>query len=240
MTTVVITQPMLFPWLGFFEQLSMADVFIYLDDVQFSKGSFTNRVQIDQGTTTKWLTIPISSHQSSRIISKLQPASAEFKRRHLDFTRQVFRNAPFREAALEILQSSYRNDDFIEILISSIECSASYLGLTGRKVVLRSSDMAIRGSSWQRVLDLVKAVGGTRYLTGHGAVAYLNHEAFEQAGVDVEYMSYSKTTWPRGSAMPNPYISILDAIAWMGERASGALHPRSLSWRKFVEESKRQ
>ena len=52
MTRVVITQPMLFPWPGFFEQLCLADVYIYLDDVQFSKGSFTNRVQIEDGDRT--------------------------------------------------------------------------------------------------------------------------------------------------------------------------------------------
>ena len=46
MTTVVISQPMLFPWVGMFEQVALADVFVHYDDVQFSKGSFTNRVQL--------------------------------------------------------------------------------------------------------------------------------------------------------------------------------------------------
>ena len=43
---VVISQPMYFPWVGFLSQISMASTIIWLDDVQFSKGSFTNRVQI--------------------------------------------------------------------------------------------------------------------------------------------------------------------------------------------------
>ena len=40
---VVISQPMYFPWVGFLSQISMASTIIWLDDVQFSKGSFTNR-----------------------------------------------------------------------------------------------------------------------------------------------------------------------------------------------------
>ena len=46
MTTVVISQPMYFPWPGFFELIAAADVYVHLDDVQFSKGGFTNRIQL--------------------------------------------------------------------------------------------------------------------------------------------------------------------------------------------------
>ena len=60
MATVVITQPMLFPWPGFFEQLMLADTYIYLDDAQFSKGSFTNRIQLLRGAERCWMTIPLA------------------------------------------------------------------------------------------------------------------------------------------------------------------------------------
>ncbi|NBX37756.1 MAG: hypothetical protein EBR10_11170, partial [Planctomycetes bacterium] len=42
---IVISQSMYFPWVGFLEQMSLADIFVVYDDVQFSKGSFTSRVQ---------------------------------------------------------------------------------------------------------------------------------------------------------------------------------------------------
>ena len=34
------------PWSGLFNQIAMSDLFIHYDDVQFSKGSFVNRVQL--------------------------------------------------------------------------------------------------------------------------------------------------------------------------------------------------
>ena len=58
---VVITQPMFFPWAGLLEQLRMADIIVYYDDVQFSKGSFTNRVQIKTPFGKKWLTVPLKN-----------------------------------------------------------------------------------------------------------------------------------------------------------------------------------
>ena len=45
MTSVVISQPQLLPWPGFFELIASADVYVHLDDAQYAKG-FINRVQI--------------------------------------------------------------------------------------------------------------------------------------------------------------------------------------------------
>ena len=37
MTTLVVLQPGYLPWLGYFDLLKKADVFVHYDDVQFDK-----------------------------------------------------------------------------------------------------------------------------------------------------------------------------------------------------------
>ena len=44
--TVVVLQPGYLPWLGFFDQLRRADVFVYYDDVQYDKHGWRNRNRI--------------------------------------------------------------------------------------------------------------------------------------------------------------------------------------------------
>ena len=63
---VVISQPMFFPWVGFLEQMRLADVYVHYDDVQFSKGSFTNRVQIKTPEGFIWLTAPLRNLRAGR------------------------------------------------------------------------------------------------------------------------------------------------------------------------------
>ena len=53
--------------------------------------------------------------------------------------------------------------------------------------------MSVVGAGSKRVLAIVQSLGGTRYVTAHGAAGYLDHEEFERAGVLVEYADYSKT-----------------------------------------------
>ena len=61
------------------------------------------------------------------------------------------------------------------------------------ETVLRSSEMAaIEGGGSERVLAICRELGAKRYVTGQGAADYLDHAAFDEAGIAVEYMDYEK------------------------------------------------
>ncbi len=94
MTIVAIHQPNYLPWLGYFAKMARADVFVFLDDVQFSKQSYINRVQIlrDDGCS-RWLTVPV--HVSlGQAINEVRPAKAGWARAHLDTLRGAYKAAP--------------------------------------------------------------------------------------------------------------------------------------------------
>ena len=52
MTVGVILQPTYLPWLGYFDMVDQANVYIILDDVQFSRRSWQqrNRIKTDRGS----------------------------------------------------------------------------------------------------------------------------------------------------------------------------------------------
>lgn len=234
MTSVVISQPMLFPWPGFFEQMMVADVYLFLDDVQFSKGSFTNRIQLRVGDVSKWMTIPLAGKGSFQNISNLRDTGAPWRETHLSLLRQSLRGAPYAADAISIVESCFAEPTLCDVLIASIERPASYLGLGSRQRRGRTSTMDASGGSWQRVLDLVCSVDGTRYVTGHGAAQYLDHEAFAARGVAVDYMVYSKKPWPKSGGTFSPFVSILDLIAHTGPAAASYLEPATEPWQTFV------
>jgi hypothetical protein len=225
---------MLFPWSGFFELVASTDVFVHLDDVQFSKGGFTNRIQIKHQSGSKWLTIPLRGKGQFQKISDLAAVGADWKDTHRDLVRQSLAAAPYLASALDLLDSAYAREPLIELLIASIEVTTNKLALNGPKRWERSSELAVDGSSWERVLSIVKAVGGTRYLTAHGAANYLNHAAFDDAGIAVEYMDYSKTIYRQLHGDFTPFVSILDIIANLGPDARNVISPKTVPWRTFL------
>ena len=237
MTTVAISQPMLFPWSGFFELIECADIFVHLDDAQFSKGSFTNRVQIKHENGIKWMTIPLKGGGQFQKIGQLEAAGVDWKRQHRELVRQSLAKSKNLPEALELLDRVYREESLIDLLISSVEAS-SLLVNSRQPKWLKLSEMQISGSSWQRVLATVKALGGNRYVTAHGALNYLDHEEFERHGVSVQYVQYSKTEYPQLNGSFVPYVSIIDPVANLGERAKEIIRPKMVPWSEFLSNKK--
>ena len=52
-------QPNFLPWLGLFHKVGQADVWVLADDVQYSRGSLTNRNRIRTASGWQWLTVPV-------------------------------------------------------------------------------------------------------------------------------------------------------------------------------------
>ncbi len=233
MTTVVISQPQLLPWPGFFELIALADVYVHLDDAQFAKG-FINRVQIKHPTGSKWMTVPLMERGRRPKIIDLQALPGDWKRRHRELVRHSLSLAPHLDLALEVFDTVYSADPLVELLIRSIELPVARMEFHGPTRWLRSAALQAEGTAWQRLLSIIKMVGGTRYITAHGGANYLDHEAFERAGVTVEYMDYSKTPYPQLHGEFTPYVSILDAIANLGTDARSLIHPNTIPWREFL------
>jgi hypothetical protein len=234
MKSVVISQPQLLPWPGFFELVASADVYVHLDDAQFSRGGFINRVQIKHPAGSKWMSVPLKGRGSFQEINDVEAVGTDWKRRHRELVRQSLARAPHLDLALAVLDAVYATERLAELLMAGIELPAAKMNLRRPTQWIRSSKLGLAGMSWERVLAIVKAVGGTHYVTAHGAANYLNHEAFETAGVIVDYLDYSKTPYPQLHGDFTPYVSVLDLIANLGTDAHTALRPRTIPWREFL------
>jgi len=233
---VVISQPMYFPWVGLFEQIALADVFVFYTDVQYSKGSFTNRVQIKTQAGSSWMTVPLKDLKLGQRIDEVAVKPAhEWKSRHLAMLRDALGSAPFFTEAEELLEQLPEAEHSIAAVSSaSIMAVCRYFSLDQKVRFVGIEDLGIGGKGSDRVLGVVKALGGTRYITGHGALNYLDHEAFEASGVAVEYMDYQCTPYPQFYGPFTPYVSILDLVAHCGREGISRINSGTKPWQLFT------
>ncbi len=76
---VLITQSFLFPWVGLLEQVRLCDICVHYDDVQFSKGSFTNRVQLKLADGSRWMTVPLANFHLGQLINQSSAFSDQWE-----------------------------------------------------------------------------------------------------------------------------------------------------------------
>ena len=66
---VTIHQPLHFPYLGFFQKMKVADVFVIFDDVKFCKNEFHNRNKFkNREGKDEWFTVPVEKKANSKLV----------------------------------------------------------------------------------------------------------------------------------------------------------------------------
>jgi len=236
---VVISQPMYFPWIGFLEQLQIANVFVLYDDVQFSKGSFTNRVQIKTHAGPRWLTVPLRGLRLGQLINEVQiNDQIDWRRQHRETLSQAYKNCAFVRDMIDLVDTVFSQpvESLSELSNASTFALAEYFNVGTSLSRYVAADMKIVGGGSQRVLDIVRFLGGKAYITGHGARNYLDHCAFEQAGITVRYMDYCCLPYQQQHGDFTPYVSALDLVANCGRDGINYIQSTSIDWRDFIDE----
>lgn len=237
---VVISQPMFFPWVGILEKIRQCDVFVHYDDVQYSKGSFTNRVQVKTSCGLQWLTVPLFNlHLGQSIREVCIDNRQDWKSYHFALLRMHYQDSPYRADLLKLVEHVYAQswERISDLSIASIEELCMYFGIWPAKHFICSSELGISGRGSQRVLDIVRRLEGSVYICGAGSQhvdqRYLDHDAFELAGIRVEYMNYKRHRYDQLHGEFNPNVSTLDLVANTGRSGVSLINSRSVYWKEF-------
>lgn len=237
---VVISQSMLFPWVGMLEQIKLADCFVHYDDVQFSKGSFVNRVQIKTAQGMRWMTVPLKNLHLGQHIDEVEVAPiSKWRDNHLKLLKTSFEGAKYANEVLEIVNHVYSVDypNIGDLARASLMSLVSYFGLNQSKKFIDVKELEINGYSDKRVLEVVRKLGGSNYITGLGALKYLDHDLFEAHGISVRYMQYKCYPYPQKYGEFTPYVSGLDLIANCGKDGIHYICSKTTDWRNLINES---
>jgi hypothetical protein len=235
---IAINQPCYLPWRGHFALMKAADVFVFYDDVQFTSNtsrSFAARVQLKTAGGRRWLTVPVrKSGKFGQRIDEVVIADDRWATRHGTAIREALAEAPHAGSIEPVLAALTGGTwtRLAELTIATTRLMAELLGV--RRDTLRSSALGVAGAGWPRVLAVCRHLGATRYVTGHGGLDYLDHEAFEAAGVAIEYMDYDLTPYPQAPGAFEPYVTALDLLAHTGPDAARHVVARTVPWREMV------
>lgn len=215
---VAIHQPNFFPWLGYFDKIRRADVFVFLDDVQFPKkgGSWSNRVRILNAGAPAWLTAPVDrSYSGFRTVLDMRYAEGvDWRAAQLRTLQAAYARAPFfaeTSALIEPLLSS-PVQAVAEYNIGLVETIAQAVGIAMPRPV-RSSALGLETASTQRLIDICRAVGCNVYLSGGGAQGYQDEAMFAQAGIELRHQNFVHPLYAQaGASAFVPGLSIVDAL----------------------------
>ena len=235
----VISQSMYFPWVGLLEQVRLADVFAHYDDVQFTRGLY-NRVQVKTPRGTQWLTVPLRDQHRGQVIDEVMvDERTNWRSQHLGVLKRAYADAPYCIEMLKLVEHVFNQParSLADIARNSIIALAEYFELAQETRFVSSRELGVSGSSSQRLRDLCIALGADIYVTGHGARNYLDHQIFEDNGIEVRYMKYDCVPYPQLHGNFTPYVTSLDLVANCGKEGRHVIQSETIYWKTFINGS---
>jgi len=227
---VAIHQPQYLPWLGYFDKMLKADVFCYLDTVQYKKNEWQNRNRIRTAQGWQWLTVPVRYRYPQKIGEVGIDNTTRWRHKHLQALITHYRRAPHFERTISVFEEIYarRWESIAELNLGVIRRLREMLGI-GDKPDARASTLDCSEEPTDRLIDICRALGADTYLAGAGGAAYMDLARFEQRGVRVIFQKFEHPVYPQVYAGFEPRLSTVDLVFNCGPESAAVIRKADMN-----------
>lgn len=211
-----ISQPTVFPWLGYFNMIKQCDIFVILDNVKFEKHSWQMRNRIKEISNDKesftWLRIPTIVRNSDTLIKDvLIDNTQNWKKKHV---KSLKINYGKNYDAIDFVNKIYEKDwkKLVDFTLESINQTCKFLEIS-TKIVL-ASKLNVEGKKSNLVYNICKKLGADIYLAAAGSKNYLDKDRkiFDNNKIIIVYHQYNHPIYKQKGSEFIPNLSILDLI----------------------------
>lgn len=229
MSTISIHQPNYLPWMGFFHKILKSDIFVILDDVQYTKNSYQNRVRIKGPNGVVWLTEPVKSASLSTLTCDIVFDNEIWKSRHIKTIQAFYGKSHFFKYYESDVLSIF-NNNFSNLVDFNLFAIREILRMLRVEVqMVKSSELNVLTKGTDRLVEIVQLLGGKKYICGAGADNYQEDDKFFKNSIGVEKIRYVQPVYGQLWGGFVPHMSILDLLFNSGPQSIDILVNSDLS-----------
>jgi hypothetical protein len=212
--TIGILQPGYLPWLGFFEQMCRSDIFVFLDDVQYEKGSWRNRNRIKTPHGLQWLTVPVlTKGQHFPLIREVRINNCiGWADKHIKSIAQHYTKAPYFKQYADDLFNVLRTpwNFLIDLDLALLDWLKKCLDID--TLTLLSSDLGVKGRRTERLIAIIQHLNGTIFYEGSAGRSYIEQTDFMNSGITIAYQDYRHPVYPQLYGDFISHASVIDLL----------------------------
>jgi hypothetical protein len=188
---VAMHQPHYLPWLRYMHKLASCDLFVILDDVQFTKNGWQNRNKIKGAQGPVCLTVPVRDATFKPINAVEIDPQSTWREKHWKSLWFTYGKAPFFRQFGPVFEQALakRWDVLAPLSCHLIQALCEGFGIHTSLVL--SSTLGVGGSGTERLVRICQVLGADRYLTGaYAATNHMDERMFADQGIRVEIQGW--------------------------------------------------
>lgn len=216
---VTIHQPQYLPWLGYFDKINSADIFVLLDDVQYKKNEWQNRNKIRIANGWQWITVPVKYKFGQKTNQVKIDNNRDWQKNHYKSLVINYNKATYFKNYEPFFETTYNTawEYLVDINIHFIEHLVALLGITTKLV--RASQLKLKGQKTKRLVNICRELEASIYLSGRGGKEYLVLNQFEREGIEVLFQDFRHPIYRQAYNNFEPFMSVVDLLFNYGHKS---------------------
>lgn len=206
-------QPYFLPYIGFWQLVNAADLFLIGDNYNFIKRGWIQRNRILVNGKPIFLGLEVKHITSFRKINETEFIDFDVAQK-LNTVYRAYRKAPQFDAGYNLVKTILDNPErnVAEFLFQSIKDVCRFLGIDTK--FIRSSEIPGNDSYKReyRIYDFCHRLGGDTYLNAVGGQDLYHFDDFEKHGITLKFIHPNIRPYKQFYNEFVPGLSILDVI----------------------------
>ena len=217
---VAVHQPQYLPWLGYFDKIDKADIFVLLDTVQFKKNEWQNRNKIKTAQGWQWLTVPVLYKYPQLINEVTINGKVNWQHKHRQALVSNYKRAPYYERVEGMLGDIFSSswEYMSELNIEVVKRLATMLGIE-TQIYVASELGEYPQDPDERLVAITKHFGVGTYLAGIGGRGYMNLDVYNKSGIEVMFQDFKHPVYHQLFGDFEPFMSVIDLIFNHGDNS---------------------
>lgn len=226
---VAIMQPYFFPYIGYWQLIHAADIFVLFDDAQYMRHGWVNRNRIlKPGGGWQYILVPLKKHAATESIKNVQShPDKQWKELIIGQLTHYKKKARYfdeiNELVREILFSSSEKGIAI-INFAIIKQLCAYLDI--KKEILVSSkqnfNYADVSDAGEWALRIAEQMGASEYINPAGGAELFCQDKFSSSNMKLSFLKSQETVYSQRGVF-EPSLSIIDVLMFNGVEGTKGL-----------------
>lgn len=184
-------QPYFYPYMGYFDLIKSVDVFVFLNDVQYTRG-WMNRNKVEYHGSQKYIRVPVKKHSQKTNINCIEI----FQESNWFDELEVFLNHCYgnisNHCIIQNLKDNHKHKYLDELLIPTIIHTARLLGINTE--FMMSDELTLVDydgdlpNRYHKILQICKLLNAKDYMNAYGGKELYQSEIFNDHGIQLSFM----------------------------------------------------
>jgi hypothetical protein len=213
-------QPYFFPYLGYFDLINQADIWVMYDAAQYIHHGWVNRNRILHPMSGwQYILVPVRKHPHTAPINRIEVAEEmKWESRFFKQLSHYHMDAPYYSEVIRFLEANLAAPErnLSRLNVNLIRATCDCLGIDTPVHVFSERNPAIRTAQGPEnvALSICQAYDASEFINPPGGAGLYRAERFAELGIKLTIQDFTNMPYACGRYKFEPALSIIDVMMW--------------------------